>query len=231
MKVVKKLILFVVLSVILQFSSCNNGENEKDNKNLSDEIPQKEISKDDTIIIESDKSEKNIDLDRLKYDLDTFALLVKKTHLPFELKTDTIGDNSSNNELWAFKNGMFKIINPDSTKLLVRHYFFIPKTERILRIYLLELTYSNIAESGAFFKKLIDRKSDKAYLTDECYMNYGLTGTTDYVIKIEETILWFNISCQYSKKEFKQLIEIFKKSIQLTNKVEVIKCFCSEGCE
>lgn len=213
------------------FSSCQAGKDENNRECLSEKRLINDIPVNDSSITKSDKSKKRIDLGCLKSDLDMFALSVKKTHLPFELKTDTISEHSPDKDLWDFEKGIFELINPDSTELLVRHNFLMPKTKRILRLYLLELKYSNITESSSFFEKLFDRKDYKADLTGGYYLDYGLTGTTDYIIRNEDVILWFNVSCQYSKKEFNQLIERLKSNITLGDTVEVIKCFCHEGCE
>ena len=64
---------------------------------------------------------------QLKKDLDSFVLSVKKTNLPFTLFTDTIRENSDEKVLWAFKKGFLNWSDPDSTVLLVRHHFLIPK--------------------------------------------------------------------------------------------------------
>lgn len=93
------------------------------------------------------------------------------------------------------------------------------------------MKFSNSTESNSFFNKLIERKDYKADLGNGYYLDYGLTGTTDYVVKIEKEVLWFNVSCQYSKKEFNQLIGIFKNNVKLIDTVETIKCFCHEACE
>ncbi|PWE01429.1 hypothetical protein DDZ16_02790 [Marinilabilia rubra] len=68
----------------------------------------------------------------MKLDLYTFALFVKNTRLPFILRTDTVNEHSSFKDLWAFEKGIFELINPDSTELLVRNHFLIPKNQRIL---------------------------------------------------------------------------------------------------
>jgi len=208
-----------------------DGKKEENNRRLLEKTTASEISANDSIIKPSCKKGKLIDLVCLKADLDTFVISAKNTRLPFELNTDTINEHSSFKELWAFEKGIFELIHPDSTELLVRNHFLITETKQVLRLYLLELKHSSIDESRKFFEKLVARKDYKAYLTDEFYLDYGLTGTTDYVLRIEETILWLNVSCQYSRKEFNQLIEIFKKNIKLTDRMEVIKCFCQEACE
>jgi len=221
-------VIFVL--VILIFLSCSNENTSKESKEIIS-IPENNPEVNDTSIKSESSKTKTIELFNLKNDLDTFVISVKNSELPFELRTDTVGDHSSDKELWAFNKGIFELINVDSTALLVRHYFSIPLTKRILRIYLLELHYNSITESNSFFEKLEARKYYKADLTGGYYLDFGLTGTTDYVIKQNETILWFNVSCQYSNKEYEKLIEIFRKNIALSNNEEVIKCFCHEACE
>ena len=228
MKVKQNIISVVIITVLLTLLSCVNNNRQNNNvETTSDSIETK------SVLVDSIKKIDNLFLDigKLKNDLDTFAITIKNTHLPFELKTDTVNENSSEKQLWVFQKGIFKLINPDSTELLIRNHFFIPKTKRILRIYLLELKYSDSTKCGKFFQKLVARKDYKADLTGGYFLNYGLTGTTDYVIKLDETILWFNVSCQYSKSEFIQLIEIFRKNISLTGNKRVIKCYCHELCE
>ena len=227
----KRHISFLLLSIVVIFSSCNSYKNDENKDNLPERLTEKDTLTNDLTIKKSDNNESLIDLQYMKSELDTFVISVKKTNLPFELKTDTIGDHSSYKDLWAFEKGIFKLIDPDSTKLLVRHHFLIPKTKEILRLFLLEIKFSNSTESNSFFHKLIDRKDYKADLGDGYYLEYGLTGTTDYVVKIENEVLWFNVSCQYSKKEFNQLIEIFNNNVKLTDTVEIIKCFCQYACE
>lgn len=224
-------ISFLLLPIVVIFSSCNSCKYDENKHNSPESLTEKEIVTNDLTIQKSDNNESRIDLQYMKSELDTFVISVKKTNLPFELKTDTIGDHSSYKDLWDFEKGIFELINPDSTQLLVRHHFLIPKSKEILRLFLLEIKFSNSTESNSFFHKLIDRKDYKADLGDGYYIEYGLTGTTDYVVKIENEVLWFNVSCQYSKKEFNQLIEIFNNNVDLTDRVEIIKCFCQEACE
>ena len=227
MKLVKRDILKIVISVSLTLSSCINKNDEDNNRYISEN----RISANDTIEEKANQNENLLDLAQLKIDLDSFAISVKETQEPFDLRTDTVGENSTDKALWDFKKGIFELINPDSTELLVRHHFSIPNTKRILRLYLLELKFPNTLESESFFKKLINRKDYKADLTGGYYLDFGLTGTTDYVIKIDEAILWFNVSCQYSKVEFNQLIEILRNNMELREAEDVIKCFCQYGCE
>lgn len=232
MRQLKKNISLAIISVIILFlSSCLN-------KSVNEKVDIKEVQVIDTLeksdsLIVGSVSQKTelIDLVQLKVDLDSFVVNEKRTQFPFDLNTDTVSVKLNDKNLWAFNKGIFELINLDSTELLVRHHFLIPKTKRILRLYLLELKFSNIAKCNSFFKKLVDRKDYKADLMDGIYMDYGLTGTTDYVIKIDKEILWLNVSCQYSKKDFTQIIEIFKQHIKLTETVEEIKCFCHEACE
>ena len=217
-----------ILLVVLSLLSCENKILKDSNRDIvNDKIEEKAL-----LIDSIDEENSHIfELDKLKKDLDTFAISIKKIDQPFDLKTDTVGEYSSAKDLWAFKKGIFELINQDSTELLVRHHFLIPKTNRILRLYLLELKYSTIAESSSFFRKLISRKDYKADLSGGYYLDYGLTGTTDYVIKLDETILWFNVSCQYTKSEFYQLIKILNDNTKLTGTEETIKCYCQEACE
>lgn len=221
--IISKIIAGILL-VFLALSSCQNKNTTSD---VGNETKVKELVADSSFDIQKQL----LNLDKLKNDFDSFAITFKKTDLPFELYTDTIGVHSSDEQLWAFKKGIFELINPDSTELLVRHHFMIPKTNRILRLYLLEITYPSIVESNTFFKKLVSRKNYKAHLTEGYFLNFGLTGTTDYVLKSNETVLWFNLSCKYSKKEFSRLIEIFKKGVAVSKTDEVIKCYCQELCE
>lgn len=230
MKIINRNIIFIFLSTLPMLISCNRDNSIENNvKTPIDTIKEKNQFND--TIEKSINKEKLYDLMQLKNDLDSFVLSVKKTNLPFTLYTDTIRENSDTKVLWAFKKGIFELVDPDSTVLLVRHHFLIPKTSRILRLNILEIKYSNIHKCNLFFNKFVDRKDYKVDLLEGAYLDYGLTGTTDYVIKINETILWFNISCQYSKKEFNRLIEIFRSNLQLTGNEEVIKCFCGKACE
>jgi len=230
MKIHLMKILIIILPILLNLFSCVGNKNEDNNKEVEEVNNEQK-----TIIVNSTIKEKKqqplIDLYKLKDELDTFAINVKKTKQSFKLHTDTVGEKSSDKELWAFNNGVFKLINTDSTELLIRHYLFIPKTKRILRLYFLELKYPSTKESKLFFKKLLAHKKYKADLTGGYYLNYGLTGTTDYVVRLGETILWFNVSCQYSKNDFNKLIEIFRKNIILSETTDVIKCYCQELCE
>jgi hypothetical protein len=230
MKIINRNIIFIFLSTLPMLISCNRDNSIENNvKTPIDTIKEKHRFND--AIEKSNNKEKLYDLMQLKKDLDSFVLSVKKTNLPFTLFTDTIRENSDEKVLWTFKNGIFELVDPDSTALLVRHHFLIPKTSRILRLNILEIKYSNIQKCNLFFNKFVDRKDYKVDLLEGAYLDFGLTGTTDYVIKINETILWFNISCQYSKKEFNRLIEIFRSNLQLTGNEEVIKCFCGKACE
>ena len=233
MNQLKNIISIAILTVFILFShSCLSDGNESKTKEVQ-AIPIEEIVENTDSLMERiiTQGTELFDLNQLKWDLDSFVMNVKRTQLPFELNTDTVNINSSDKDLWAFQKGIFELINIDSTKQLVRHHFSIPKTKRILRIYLLELQYSSIQESNMFFKKLDSRKDYEADLTGGYFMYYGLTGTTDYVIKSNETILWFNVSCQYTKKEFKKLIEIFRRNILLKGNEEIIKCFCQQKYE
>lgn len=228
MKVKQNIISVGIITVLLTLLSCANDNKQNNNvETTSDSLETK------AVLVDSIKEMDNqlLDIGKLKTDLDTFAITIKNTHVPFELKTDTVNENSSKKQLWAFQKGIFELINPDSTELLIRNHFFIPKTKRILRLYILELKYSDNAKCSKFFQNLVARKDYKADLTGGYFLNYGLTGTTDYVIKLDKTILWFNVSCQYSKSEFNQLIEIFRKNISVTENEWVIKCYCHELCE
>ena len=233
MRQLKTNILLPIITVLILFlSSCLNSSSVNENLVVEDVQVLDTPGISDSLIAENVPIKTElIDLVKLKLDLDSFVINYKRVQLPFDLNTDTVSVKSSDKDLWAFQKGIFELINVDSTKLLVRHHFSIPKTKNILRIYLLELHYPNIEESNKFFRKLDSRKDYEADLTDGYFIYYGLTGTTDYVIKSNETILWFNVSCQYTKIEFDKLIEIFRKDAVLNGSEEIIKVYCQKKYE
>lgn len=221
---------FIILSMAIStFSACSW----KNDSEATSDINPKQERVTDTNDHSAEMVRDNVNLDKLKVRLDSFMINVKNRDFTFEYHSDTINSASSDKDLRDFKNGIFELVNVDSVDLLIRNHFYVPNTKEVLRIYLLELYFSDVQATNAFFDKLKSRKGYKADLGDGDYMLYGLTGTTDYVIQSNDKVLWFNIACQYTKEEFKGLISIFENniSIAIAKKENILKCFCHQGCE
>ncbi len=230
MKTIGKQIFFVVpLWLLTIITSCTSENNSGDKQIKNRLIAENENS--DAILKSEKEIDNKIEFRNFKNDLDSFVIKFNYSTTPFDLQTDTINSKSSNKDLWAYKRGIFNLINVNSINLLIQHHYFVPKTTKILRIYLLELQFKNPRESEYFFKKLDARKNFKADLGDGYFLNYGLTGTSDYVILSKATILWLNISCQYSKKDFDRLIDIFLNNSNLTRNGKAIRYYCQTGYE
>jgi hypothetical protein len=219
---------YIILSIaIFTFSACTGKNDSGARPDINPKEEEVTDANDHSSVIMMD----NVNLDKLKIQLDSFMINVKNRDFTFEYQSDTISLASSDKELWDFKKGIFELVNLDSVDLLIRNHFYVPNTKDVLRIYFLELYFKDAQGTNAFFNKLKSRKEYKADFGDGDYMLYGLTGTTDYVIQSNDKVLWFNIACQYTKEEFKSLISIFENYINIPEKENIIKCFCHQACE
>jgi len=226
----KNLILIIITLIII--ISCSN-ENKKKVVN-SDVII-------DSVRIElvpnyeePEQIKNSIEIKKLKYKLDSFLIENENIDIEFTLDSCIINENSSIKDLSDFERGIFDDIFYKKPDMLIKYHFFIPQISRILRIYLLEMTFENELKSRNYFKEIESQMNSlEEYIIEDDsgepieYIKKGLTGATDYILLTGNKVMWYNLSCEYSRKEFISLKNILHNCIVEPKIDSYIENYCN----
>lgn len=227
--------ILIAFLILLFLFSCRNS-NQNTHKNIE--------NKNDTLASGNKNVTKQLIQTKESFNLLNFrkqldSLLSKFEHKKLKLNwdSDTISSKSNNYILSYFQKGIFiNLLKPERFDTIIMNHFYDPSTRKVLRIYLIEAFYSDSTKSKSLFQKIYKQKNNKIEMIEDdgpesYYINYGLTGLYDFVVRKGKIIYWINASSQYSKVNFNKIINIFKSNLNDNIIQDSIKCNYNQGCE
>ena len=214
--------LYYITFLLFLFLSCNRSTNNNiDNSVLVDSV------------IETLSTEKQFlfNNDKFTVQLDSLLLIFEDNVSSFEYEFDTLEIKTSNENKAQLRNGLFESLYSVYLDTVIIHHYFVPKTKKVLRIYLLEAIYSDTTMSKMRIESLKKESQSQSPVEDgDYYLLTGLTMTNDYLIRQANKIYWLNVACQYSKNEYYEFIECFKANLNNYSESDSIICFCGGEC-
>jgi hypothetical protein len=171
-------------------------------------------------------------IDKFSFQLDSLLGIFEENKFSFNYKSDTIDTKIPNAELSEFRNGLFRSLYSENLESVKVHIYSVPKTKKILRIYLIEAEYTDSIKSKEKIEILKKESQSSSPIDDsDSRMLTGLTMTNDFLTRQGNKIYWLNIACQYSKSEYYTFIQCFKANLNNYNKSDTIICFCGGECK
>ena len=77
-------------------------------------------------------------IDKFSFQLDSLLGIFEENEFSYNYKSDTIDTKIPNAELSEFRTGLFRTLYSENLESLKVHLYSVPKTKKILRIYLIE---------------------------------------------------------------------------------------------
>ncbi len=170
-------------------------------------------------------------IDKFSFQLDSLIGIFEKNKFSFNHKSYTIDTKIPNAELTEFRKGLFRSLYSENLESVKVHLYNVPKTKKILRIYLIEAEYSDSLKSKEKIE-LLKKESQSTFPIEDSdsRMLTGLTMTNDFLTRQENKIYWLNVACQYSRGEYYNFIQCFKTNLNNYSKSDTIICFCGGEC-
>lgn len=221
----KTVYIYILLFIIL--FSCSDLQTKTDSN-----TPIDSIAKTDSTIKNEKIISPDLNIQKFKNQIDSLLLIKKGNKYTYCLKTDTFYYSNNDIKTLKFKGGLFYHLISESITSVICNYFFVPNTQEMLRVYLIDATFKN--------KKSLKNKIDelKISMKDsmpggfDCdyYVNIGLTPCHDYIMTSNNKLYWLNIYYPYSRNEFLKYIKCLKENVDTSIFKGQIMCFFGGEC-
>jgi hypothetical protein len=206
-----KINLYILALLAILLVSCLNQKNENKIEIIETDSLNEIHHPSRAKLVTQDKFQ----IEKFRMQSDSLLKLIKGEKYGFEILTDTIDLDYRNKESRKFKVGMFWHLQGDSITEIIRHYIYAPKTKKMFRIYLNEVTFSS--------KKALENKMSELFVSMldsmpcgfDCdyFVKVGLTPGHDYITTANNKLYWMNLYYPYKRSEFHQFVSCLKSNI------------------
>ena len=197
----------IILSILCLLMACNQIRNE---------VHDEPATINTTSVVKSGIKEKTdssihgnyfFDLDKFKMKADSFVSSITREHIKFNV---LMNDTLQTPALFETEGTLFRMYELDPGK-----------GKRLFRFYISISEYKDATDASHALKKLRESEDTKAP---------GLTYTNDYVLKMDNKIVWLNTGCSYAYKNHMQLKNILLSCLHFQSVKDSIVCQCGGQC-